>query len=224
MLINEETIRNIVAESLKNILSEKTLLKLGNSNPRQSNTPVQDMGIPPMNNSDMGGDPNASPMDDPNMDGDPNAVPMDDPNMGGDPNAAPMDDPNMDGDMESAPMDSPNMDDDGNDMGGEEDDDSTVAIINQLSDTDKEAVRSYAKSMLHRDEAQNGGGEGELPPSNEQPISESFVFTKKQIQMLRENFGPTDDELSKKDDRKPLGVKKSNKVPSNSPFNSPKFN
>lgn len=69
---------------------------------------------------------------------DPNAMPEGgvDPMAGGDPNA-------MEGD--EAPM-----------SDQEESGDSTMDIINQLSPTDREAVRAYAESMLSRDET---GGE-----------------------------------------------------------------
>ena len=84
----------------------------------------------------MGGDPNA-------MGGDPNAMGGMDPNaMGGDPNAMGGDSMMNDPAMGSDPA-----------MDGQTDD-STMSIINQLSDEDREAVRAYAESML------NGKGEG----------------------------------------------------------------
>ena len=143
----------------------------------------------------MGGDPNAMGMD-PNMaGGDPNA-------MGGDPNAMGMD-PNMAGGDPNAM---------GGDQSGEGSDD-TMSIINQLSDTDKEAVRSYAKSMLSRDETQQ-------TDAGEQPMMESVVFTKKQLNKIQENFGPSQDELMKKNNRKglPKKISKSGSSPFNSPF------
>lgn len=176
----------------------------------------------------MGGDPMAGgqpPMDgqDPAMDGDPMAggqPPMDgqDPAMGGDPM---MDDPAMDGDPmagEQPPME------------GGEGDDSTMSIINQLSDEDREAVRAYAESMLSKSEGGQEAPAGEDPMmgdpamgGEQSPMMESFIFTKKQLNTLMENFGPTEDELQKQDERKPLPKKKEKTVSGKSPFNSPKF-
>ena len=148
----------------------------------------------------MGGDPNAM-AEDPNaMGGGPNA-------MGSDPNAM-AEDPNaMGGDPNAMGMDQ-------NAMGGEESDD-TASIINQLNDTDKEAVRSYAKSMLNKDGGQQGNENGD----GQQTMMESVVFTKKQLNKIQENFGPSQDELMKKNDRKELPKKVSET--GNSPFNSP---
>lgn len=211
MVLNESIIRNIIAESLYNILSEKKVLRLKNSQPQQ---PISLMGGAPMDDPNaMGGDPS--------MGGDPmGGVPMDGSSMGSDPSmgGAPMDDPSMGG----APMDDPSMED------GGDDDDSTVAIINQLSDTDREAVRAYAESMLNRDETQNNN-EDEVPPMDASmgqdnsgaPMMETVIFTKKQLRKINENFGPTADELNK--DEKPLEKKKSKQVTSKSPFSAPKF-
>ena len=133
-----------------------------------------------------------------------------DPNMmGGDPNMEM--DPNMMGG-------DPNMGADPNAMGGQnpegEESDDTASIINKLSDADKEAVRSYAESMLSRDEAQNG--------ETQDQMMEQVIFSKKQLNMIKENFGPSQDELMKKNDRKELPKKQSSKI-KNSPFSSPKF-
>ena len=172
-----------------------------------------------------------APVDDPMMGGDPMAggqPPMDgqDPAMGGDPMAGeqpPMDgqDPAMGGDPmagEQPPME------------GGEGDDSTMSIINQLSDEDREAVRAYAESMLSKSEGGQEEPIGEDPMmgdpaigGEQQPMMESFIFTKKQLNTLMENFGPTEDELQKQDERKPLTKKKEKTVSGKSPFNSPKF-
>lgn len=159
----------------------------------------------------------------PSMDGQPpvdGQSPVDgqDPAVGGDPMT---DDTTMDGE----PMDGaqPSMDD-----GGE--DDSTMSIINQLSDEDREAVRAYAESMLNKSEGGQEVPAGEDPMMDDpaiggeqQPMMESFIFTKKQLNTLMENFGPTEDELQKQDERKPLQKKKERTVSDKSPFNSPKF-
>ena len=168
-----------------------------------------------------GGDPMSDgqpPMDgQPPVDGQP---PMDgqDPAVGGDPMT---DDTAMGGD----PMDGaqPSMDDG-------EGDDSTMSIINQLSDEDREAVRAYAESMLSKSESGQEAPAGEGPMTDDpamggeqSPMMESFIFTKKQLNTLMENFGPTEDELQKQDERKPLPKKKEKTVSNKSPFNSPKF-
>ena len=173
------------------------------------------------------GDPMAGggPMSDgqPPMDGQPpvdGQPPMDgqDPAVGGDPMT---DDTAMGGD----PMDGaqPSMDDG-------EGDDSTMSIINQLSDEDREAVRAYAESMLSKSKGEQEAPAGEGPMMDDpamggeqQPMMESFIFTKKQLSTLMENFGPTEDELQKQDERKPLQKKKERTVSDKSPFNSPKF-
>jgi len=160
----------------------------------------------------------ASLSQDPNMnmptDNDPNAGgPMggEDPNMGG-PMGDMGNDPNAGGPMggEDPNIGGPMGDEDPN-MGGGDD---TLSIINKLSDKDKEAVRSYAESMLSRDETQQNGGE-------EQPMMEQVIFTKKQINKIQENFGPTQDELMNKNNRKELPKKQSKT--NNSPFSNPKF-
>ena len=150
----------------------------------------------------IGGDPIAMGMDQSMEGGDPNAI-------GGDPNAMGMD-PNMAGGDQNAMGDDPNAM--GSDQSGEGSDD-TVSIINQLSDTDKEAVRSYAKSMLNRNETQQ-------TDAGEQQMMESVVFTKKQLNKIQENFGPSQDELMKKNNRKglPKKISKSGSSPFNSPF------
>ena len=150
-----------------------------------------------MDDASLSQDPNMG-MDPNMMGGDPNAMGGDTnmglgPNMmGGDPNAMGIDDPNA--------------------AGGESDD--TASIIDKLSDADKEAVRSYAESMLNRDETQNG--------ETQDQMMEQVIFSKKQLNMIKENFGPSQDELMKKNDRKELPKKQSSKI-KNSPFSSPKF-
>ena len=164
-------------------------------------------------------------------------VPSGDPMAGGDPMSdgqPPIDgqDPAVGGDpmthdtaMGGDPMDGaqPSMDDG-------EGDDSTMSIINQLSDEDREAVRAYAESMLSKSKGEQEAPAGEGPMMDDpamggeqQPMMESFIFTKKQLSTLMENFGPTEDELQKQDERKPLPKKKERTVSDKSPFNSPKF-
>jgi len=161
----------------------------------------------------MGGnDPAMNPEPPMNDDGMDNPAPADD----GMNNSAP-----MDGGMNNEPpMDEPMGDEPMNDnpeMGGGEGDDSTMSIINQLSPKDKEAVRAYAESMLSRDESQNGIGD--------EPIQESFIFTKKQLAHINENFGPMADELNDKEKnvRRMPAKKEKGKLSNKSPFSSPKF-
>lgn len=152
----------------------------------------------------MGGDPNEMGMD-PSMEGGgPNAMGRDPNAMGMDPNIAGGDQNTMGGDINAM---------DGGQSGEGSDD--TMSIINQLSDTDKEAVRSYAKSMLNKSDSQQENGD-----AGNQPMMESVVFTKKQLIKIQENFGPSQDELMKKNDRKelPKKISKSGSSPFNSPF------
>ena len=131
--------------------------------------------------------------------------PMDD--MGMDPNA--MGEENMD--MGEQP--SPEM----GTEGGE--DDSTMSIINQLSDEDKKSVRAYAESMLDKNKGEdenisNGENGEELAP----PIPEGKTFTKKQ---LKEEFGVKVDDFNNK---KEIGTKPRKKIiRQDSPFNPPMF-
>ena len=151
-------------------------------------------------------------------------VPMDDASMsmdmqgdmGAQDNMDPnMMDPNMGGDMnnEMGPV---------NDMGGDE----TMSIISQLSPKDKEAVKSYAESLISKDEA-NSEGNSNIPEepmpdglNMETPVNETFIFNKKQLNKLMENFGPTNAELEKKE--KTNLIKKHKQVKS-TPFNAPDF-
>ena len=138
--------------------------------------------------------------------------PMGGPQDGGMPDDMGADQPPMDDGMNSEPSEM----DGGMPEGGEGTGDSTIDIINQLSPTDKEAVRSYAESMLNRDET--SGQEGQEMP----PMSESFIFTKKQFSKINENLINMDDKNKKRD---LVGANKPNKkVSQKSPFGSPKFN
>ena len=162
----------------------------------------------------MGGDPNA-------MDGDPSMGGGDTNDMGGDPSMD--DDPNeMGGD--------PSMDGEPNEMGGDPsmdgepsnaENDDTMSIINQLSDTDKEAVRKYAESMLSRDETKSDGESIEMD-GEQPPMMEQVIFTKKQIKKINENLLQTTDDSDCRDERKPLD-KRQSKISKKSPFSQPKF-
>lgn len=160
-----------------------------------------------------------------------NSMPMDDASFS---NEAPMDpnqmDMNQDIDMMGqnndmmggeSPMDG--------DMGGEntmpEQDDSTMGIIDQLSSEDKDAVRAYAESLLKKTESQPNDNEEPMSDglNMEAPVggnmSESVIFTKKQLNMIKENFNK-DDET----ENKPLNKKNKKNISKKSPFNAPKFN
>jgi hypothetical protein len=109
------------------------------------------------------------------------------------------------GDM--APDDMGEMPEDGQEpMSG--DDDSTMGIINRLSDTDKKAVRAYAESMLDRDESQNANNE----------MYESFIFTKGQLDKIHEVLLTTDDKQDEPINKTNKKIKKGN---TKSPFDSP---
>jgi hypothetical protein len=147
----------------------------------------------------MGGDPM---MGDPAMGGDPMAgeqPPMDgqDPAMGGDPMAS-----------EQPPMD------------GGEGDDSTMSIINQLSDEDREAVRAYAESMLNNSNSE-ASSNNDVPMNGEEPVMESVIFTKKQLRTIMEGIGNAD--IEPETDNRRLNKKKDKSVSKKSPFNSPNF-
>lgn len=102
--------------------------------------------------------------------------------------------------------------------------DSTMKIISQLSDKDKKTVEAYAESLLKDDEDDKQNDESDMSMDNinmEQPVNESFIFTKKQLSTIMENFGPTNDELEKEGCHFSKMKKQAVK---NTPFNSPKFN
>lgn len=152
-------------------------------------------------------------MDDASLSQDPNMA-MDPNTMGGDPNMMGGDPNMMGGD--------PNMEMDPNAMGGEEENPRLTNLMNtasNLSDDDLKATESYADSLLSKDETQadNGG-----QPEDGQQMMEQVIFTKKQLNIIKENFGPSQDELMKKNDRKELPKKQSSKI-KNSPFSPPKF-
>lgn len=193
---------------------------------------ASNLGDPNMGADPMGGDPGMG--SGPNMGGaptnDPNAMGGDpmggDPGMGGAPAGDPMGGDPMGGDpgMNDDPMNGPDM---GADTG--EGDDSTMSIINQLSDTDREAVRAYAESMLNRDETQAGveptGEPGDAPMDapmdapaggdQEQPMMESVTFTKGQLEKINEVFGDIQNDFR---DKKPLSKREEKVVSKKSPF------
>ena len=108
----------------------------------------------------------------------------------------------------------------GQDIGGS--DNPLVQAITQkaqeLSDKDLQTLYSYEESLKADDAmADNGGGDGQ-----EQPMMEQVIFTKKQLNKLQENFGPSQDELMKKKNKKDLPKKQSSSI-KNSPFSPPRF-
>lgn len=147
-------------------------------------------------------------------------MPMDDASLA--PDSAEMpEDPNMMGDMSNEMPMGDEMPMDNNEMGEDE----TMEIINQLSPKDKEAVKSYAESLISKDESEDNAEEAQDVPAQdglnmEPPMNETFIFKKKQLNNLMENFGPTETELEK--DKKPNLVKKQKKT-KRTPFNAPDF-
>lgn len=100
-------------------------------------------------------------------------------------------------------------------------DDSTMKIISQLSDKDKKTVEAYAESLLSNDKEEENNDEMVPDGLNmEGPMNETFIFSKKQLNKLMENFGPTNDEL---DNKKNTSLKIEKNNIKNTPFNSPKF-
>lgn len=117
------------------------------------------------------------------------------------------------------PMEQPENQDMSN---NEPSDDSTMSIINQLSDTDREAVRAYAESMLNRDETvDNNSNENPDGPAEPMQETKSVIFTKGQLREMNENFGPTADELEKT--KQNMFSKKTNDKNNKTPFDKPKF-
>ena len=109
-------------------------------------------------------------------------------------------------------------------MGGEpasdEEDDSTISIVNQLSPDDKEAVRSYAESLLKRSEP----SQEEQQEDERQPMMETMTIKKGDMETLLETIVPSQDELFMTSDKnKPLNKKAKKNISSNSPFSAPKF-
>ena len=147
-------------------------------------------------------------------------MPMDDASLA--PDSAEMpEDPNMMGDMSNEMPMGDEMPMDNNEMGEDE----TMEIINQLSPKDKEAVKSYAESLISKDESEDNAEEAQDVPAQdglnmEPPMNETFIFKKKQLNNLMENFGPTETELEK--NKKPNLVKKQKKT-KRTPFNAPDF-
>ena len=141
-------------------------------------------------------------------------MPMDDASLAPDSAEIP-EGPNMMGDMSNEmPMNN-------NEIGEDE----TMEIINQLSPKDKEAVKSYAESLISKDESNDGTEEMNDAPvqdglNMEQPMNETFIFNKKQLNKLMESFGPIETELEK--EKKTNLVKKHKKI-NKTPFNAPDF-
>ena len=166
----------------------------------------------------------ASAMPDPNAG---MAAPVADPMAG----AAPMD-PTMGGDMNGD-----GMPDDPNAMGmdatgGEEGIDGmdVQGLYDSLPDEDKDAAEGYLKYLKRKNE--NGGNEqagdeagmdamAADPTMAQQPMMETVIFTKKQLNKINEGVGFTDDE--RKPENKNLSTKKDKGFRKKSPFGAKKF-
>jgi len=161
----------------------------------------------------------ASVMSDPNggmaaPQADPNAVP-----------AAPALDPTMGGDMNGD-----GMPDDPNAMGMEEpamgatDDQAIMDAVTQLglSGDEADAAKGYIQYLLknpYNDEADNEASTD--MGMAQQPMMETVIFTKKQLEKVNEGVGFTDDE--KKEDKKGPSTKKNKGWRKKSPFGAKKF-
>ena len=151
--------------------------------------------------------------------GDPNAM-GGDPGMGEDPGLGGMGDPVADGNP--------------NDMGGEdmpmsdqdEGSDSTMDIINQLSPTDREAVRSYAESMLSRDETSGGMEPEQAPEAAPQDQNIMMEITKGRLikaqKKINEMFGDMVTGNDKDETDRTEKKVRSNRRNFKSPFDSPR--
>ena len=155
--------------------------------------PTDDAPITP----DMQGGETSNMMD-PGMD-----MPMDDPNMM---------DSGMEGDMS------------GNDNMGESNE--TMDIINRLTPKDQEAVKAYAESLMSQNETpsndESSNMDAPIPDglNMEEPVNETFIFKKSQLNKIMETFG----DKRKKDGKENILSKKQKKVTKNTPFNAPDFN
>lgn len=132
-------------------------------------------------------------------------------------------------DMDGGPMNEPDMGSD-----SEDGDDSTMSIINKLTDADREAVRAYAESMLNREETSGDDemnigddemniGDDENNSDQGEQMMEQFLFTKGQVLSLNEKLGAKKT-AGLDDDSKPLNKKNTSKtVSAKSPFSPKKF-
>lgn len=199
MIINEEQIHRIVAESLKRILSEKKVIKIPKKH-SENPAPAPAQGAPmpeaPMPEAPMPTEP-MPPTEDAGMMND--VAPMSDTDsMGGD--------MSMDGGS------------------GDPKADYIKKMIDNLPPEDLKAAEGYIES-LGKD---NGGDAGDASAmGNDQmgggmPMGESVIFTKRQLTRLNEDFGIENLNRTKEDDNR-VEKKKNANVHRNSPFCSPKF-
>jgi len=169
---------------------------------------------PPMPDTNMGG---GAPMNDPSMGNDPNA-------MGGDPNMMGAD-PGMDAGMGADPMAGG-----GNPNKAKEDIQKNIgkgcSDFRNYQGQDKEELGKWIEGMLDSvddEDSEAGIGEdSEMPMDNQMPQMESFIFTKKQLDKINEEFGI--DNMSKKDDIVKTQQKSKKKINNNSPFSNPNLN
>lgn len=191
-LLNEEILKDIIAEAIASTLAERKVIKLPNQQPAVQEPQMQEPQAPvqPMNNTPTALEPDET--------------------QGGMDNDMAINDMPMDADNEQ-PQDNA-------------EDDSTMSIINQLSPEDREAVRSYAQSILSKADAKTQQEHGnDNNADNEQPVMESITFKKGQIRKINEIFGMSLGRRNDDVEEKPLQKKRCAQVSQKSPFSSPKF-
>lgn len=171
------------------------------------------------NASSTGGNNQQPPIGDASLSQDPSMV-MDPTAMGADQTAQGTDPMSMGADPTAQGADPMAAGGDGTDMGDNGSGDEKVqygtSIFQGLSPENQDAAIAYMQSM--EDSEGNADENGE----QQQPMMEQVIFTKKQINAIKENFGPSQDELMKKPDRKELPKKQTRSV-KNSPFSPPMF-
>lgn len=163
----------------------------------------------------------AQPMADPNAGA--SAMPAQDPNaMPADPNAMAMDpmaggmDPNAGMDMGAEGM---------TDDGGIDGQD-IATIFDELPDVDKDAAEGYIKYLQRKNNGQEPDPNA-IPAEDpnamaQQPMMESVVFSKKQLDKVHENL--CNGVMDKQDrDDKPVAKKKDRNMGTKSPFSAKKF-
>ena len=93
-------------------------------------------------------------------------------------------------------------------------------IFNQLSIEDQAAVLKYAKSHLEDGNEYKEGEQGGQEDMGQQPMFESAIFTKEQLDRIHESIRPSKDERG---GDKGLAPQKKRSVGGKSPFNAPNF-
>lgn len=105
-----------------------------------------------------------------------------------------------------------------NEMPPQEEGSEIDGVFNQLSDTDKKAALSYAKSLLDRSEKEKKEEDAsvDMPQAENAPVQPMQEYRKINGRLVRENLG-----IASQDKEEKKGVNKKSKANPNSPFSSP---